>query len=206
MRHLAFLRVYVPLERLPERLHQLARNAANLSRADIEAEARNRAGDRARAKAARAGKTPDEQDDEAQAAAQEVIPKGRTQRNFTDPSSRMMKTNHGFDYAYNAQAYVDEAHQVIIATDLTAQTSDVQQLIPMNEVLTKQLRLAGITDHPKVHLADAGYCSEANLTTAASWPGTVLIATGRQRRGETFHDPTQPLPRDATAREVMAHK
>ncbi|HEY4536604.1 MAG TPA: hypothetical protein VIG71_11640 [Enteractinococcus sp.] len=42
MRHLAFLRVYVPLERLPERLHQLARNAANLSRADIEAEAAER--------------------------------------------------------------------------------------------------------------------------------------------------------------------
>src|SRR5690606_25780145 len=31
-----------PLERLPERLHQLARNAANLSRADIEAEAAER--------------------------------------------------------------------------------------------------------------------------------------------------------------------
>ena len=42
MRHMAFLRVYVPLEKLHERLHQLARNAAKLSRADIEAEAAER--------------------------------------------------------------------------------------------------------------------------------------------------------------------
>ncbi len=42
MRHMAFLRVYVPLEKIPERLHQLALNAAKLSRADIEAEAAER--------------------------------------------------------------------------------------------------------------------------------------------------------------------
>lgn len=42
MRHMAFLRVYVPLEKLHERLHQLALNAAKLSRADIEAEAAER--------------------------------------------------------------------------------------------------------------------------------------------------------------------
>ncbi len=42
MRHMAFLRIYVPLEKLHERLHQLARNAAKLSRADVEAEAAER--------------------------------------------------------------------------------------------------------------------------------------------------------------------
>ena len=42
MRHMAFLRIYVPLEKLHERLHQLALNAAKLSRADIEAEAAER--------------------------------------------------------------------------------------------------------------------------------------------------------------------
>ena len=42
MRHLTFLRVYLPLERLPARIHGLARAAAKLSRADIEAEAAER--------------------------------------------------------------------------------------------------------------------------------------------------------------------
>lgn len=39
MRHLTFLRVYLPLDQLPRRIHGLARAATNLSRADIEAEA-----------------------------------------------------------------------------------------------------------------------------------------------------------------------
>lgn len=42
MRHLTFLRVYVPLEQLPARIQGLARAATKLSRADIEAEAAER--------------------------------------------------------------------------------------------------------------------------------------------------------------------
>ncbi len=37
-----------------------------------------------------------------------VRPNPKAQRSFTDPESRMMKTNDGFHYAYNAQAVVDE--------------------------------------------------------------------------------------------------
>lgn len=42
MRHLTFLRVYLPLEQLSPRIHGLARAATKLSRADIEAEAAER--------------------------------------------------------------------------------------------------------------------------------------------------------------------
>lgn len=42
MRHLTFLRVYLPLEQLPSRVHGLARAAAQRSRADVEAEAAER--------------------------------------------------------------------------------------------------------------------------------------------------------------------
>ena len=42
MRHMTFLRIYQPLEKLPERVQHLAEAAANLSRADIEAEAAER--------------------------------------------------------------------------------------------------------------------------------------------------------------------
>src|SRR5699024_4980195 len=42
MRHMTFLRIYQPLEKLPERVQHLAEAAAKLSRADIEAEAPER--------------------------------------------------------------------------------------------------------------------------------------------------------------------
>src|SRR5699024_3890217 len=42
MRHMTFLRIYQPLEKLPERVQHLAEAAAQQSRADIEAEAAER--------------------------------------------------------------------------------------------------------------------------------------------------------------------
>ena len=122
------------------------------------------------------------------------------------PKPWMMKTNHGFDYAYNGQAIVDDTSQVIIATDLGQQATDVQQLIPMHETMTDQLRQSGIEEDPAVFLADAGYCSKANLAAADQWPATALIATGRELKGETFTTAQDPLPEKATARETMAHR
>ena len=51
MRHLAFLRIYQPLEKLPERIQHLAQEATKLSRADIEAEAAERLNRRLRPEA-----------------------------------------------------------------------------------------------------------------------------------------------------------
>ncbi|WP_037584944.1 transposase, partial [Stigmatella aurantiaca] len=46
-------------------------------------------------------------------------PKPKAQRNFTDPESRIQKTQGGFIQGYNAQAAVDEGHQIIVAQALT---------------------------------------------------------------------------------------
>ena len=48
MRHMTFLRVYQPLNKLPEKVRGLAREATKLSRADIEAEAAERLNHRLR--------------------------------------------------------------------------------------------------------------------------------------------------------------
>jgi hypothetical protein len=49
----------------------------------------------------------------------DAVPDPKAQRNFTDPESRIMLSKpDGFIYGYNAQAVVDEAHQVSVATDL----------------------------------------------------------------------------------------
>ena len=41
--------------------------------------------------------------------SEDSTPKPSTQRDFTYPESRMMKTSHGFYYAFNAQAVVDDS-------------------------------------------------------------------------------------------------
>ena len=70
---------------------------------------------------------------EAQAAAEQAeaagkdhsgVPEDRAQRNFTDAESRIMPAPGGRDFlqAYNCQAMVDSAHQVIVAAHATNQT------------------------------------------------------------------------------------
>ena len=52
-------------------------------------------------------------------------PEEKAQSNFTDPESGIMKTsNEGFQQCYNAQAAVDAEHQLVVATDVTANASD----------------------------------------------------------------------------------
>ncbi len=49
------------------------------------------------------------------------VPEDKAQRNFTDPDSHIMPAPGGkhFEQAYNAQAAVDSAHQVIVAAEIT---------------------------------------------------------------------------------------
>lgn len=195
-------------DEIPKELKDRNRRLSKLkaAKADLEAEAAAKAGQKARQKAANKQQSAVEQEQAAEEAADQAAPESKAQRNFTDPEARIMKTNHGFDYAYNGQAIVDGTTQVIIATDLTQQATDVQQLIPMHQVMCDQLRQAGIGEDPAVFLADAGYCSNTNLTIAQQWPASVLVATGRERSGEVFPGPQGPLPQEATVRQTMAHR
>ena len=79
---------------------------------------------------------------EAQAAAEQAeaeggkhpgVPDDKAQRNFTDTESRIIPAPGGKDFlqAYNCQAVVDSAHQVIVAARATNQTSDKQQAAAM---------------------------------------------------------------------------
>jgi transposase len=112
----------------------------------------------------------DEAKAEAEAAAlsnkkHTGVPDDKAQRNFTDPESHIMPAPEGkhFVQAYNAQAAVDSAHQVIVAAEVTNKPSDRGQAEPMMEIVkenTGQL--------PRQMSADAGYFSSdsvQNLTT-----------------------------------------
>ena len=93
------------------------------------------------------------------------VPDDKAQRSFTDPESHIMPAPGGkhFLQAYNAQAAVDSAHQVIVAAEVTNKPTDRGQAEPMMEVVkvnTGQL--------PCQMSADAGYFSTdavKNLTT-----------------------------------------
>ena len=82
------------------------------------------------------------------------------QSNFVDPDSRVMRDNGQkcFVQAYNVQVAVDADAQVIVAAELTQQTIDRQQLLPLVKSVcsTTQAIPATIT-------ADAGYWDTASL-------------------------------------------
>jgi transposase len=139
---------------------------------------------------------------EAKAAGQEA-PKEKAQRNFTDPESRIMKGSEGaFIQGYNAQAAVDAERQIIVAATLTNSAADSGQLLPVVDL---------ITDHmgrePGQVSADAGYCSEDNLTGLAERGIDAYVATGRMSR--SYRCPPAPrgrIPSHLTVRERMKRK
>ena len=106
-------------------------------------------------------------------------PDGKAQRNFTDPQSRIMKTKDDYIQGYNAQAAVDGGHQIIVAQTLSNCSSDQQQMAPLLDAIK-----AAFGCNPDEVLADAGYCSKANLRTIRKRRRiNGYIATGRQKHG-----------------------
>ena len=116
-------------------------------------------------------------------------PDGKTQRNFTDPESRILKTRDGYTQGYNAQAAVDEKAQIIVAHDLTQSMSDQNQLVPLMDGIKDNLGC-----EPKQASADAGYLSEANLAALAERKISAYVAAGRAKHpGEVKRKITGPL-------------
>src|SRR6266566_806074 len=135
-----------------------------------------------------------EQAAQARAAEKEKNRKGPGPvRNITDPDSKLMPVRGGgFIQGYNTQNMTSE-DGLIIATELTGEPADCQAFEPMLRAAedaaalidahrpapapdpgSGQERAGGIG----LALADAGYCSEANLTCAGP---DRLIATGKHR-------------------------
>ena len=151
---------------------------------------------RARQKAVAEGKEP-----------KQAEPKDKDQYNFTDPESRIMKGADGFVQAYNAQAAVEPAFQLIVGQMVTQATNDKEQLIPMLATIEEQ---SG--QRPVDVLADSGYCSEKNLEHLDSEQKPErrvigYIATERQKHDEYKEPcPRGRLPKGATRVDRMKRK
>jgi transposase len=142
--------------------------------------------------------------EEAAAAGQpsdSAKPDPKAQYNFTDPESRIMKGPDGFVQAYNVQVAVDEL-QLIVGQAVTQETNDKKQLMPMLTTIDQQ---SG--DTPDQLLADAGYCSDQNLTAIADTRIDAYISTRKQKHGERPGPcPRGPLPKNATIIDQMSRK
>ena len=179
-------------------LEQEAKENAEKERAEAEAKIAER-----REKEAKTGKKAGGHDPKVPDPEQ-AKPDPKAQRNFTDRESRIMPdgANKGsFVQGYNAQAAVDSQAQVILAAEITQQTNDKQQLVPMIKLVA-----ANTGSKPIAVSADAGYWSEANVGDESVAGVDLHIATGRQKHGEKVAMATGPPPEDATPKEAMAHK
>ena len=133
----------------------------------------------------------------------EAVPEPRAQRNFTDPESRIMRSRpDGWIQGYNAGAVVDEAHQVIVATTITADPTDMRSLPDLVDQVE-----ANTGRRPRKLLADAGYQSDDNLAHLAGTGIDAYVATRRDQHSAT--PPPAPrgrIPKDLSARGRMARK
>jgi transposase len=154
------------------------------ARADAQAERQRRAQSQERARTGQrhaggrpAGPVREEPDDKAQTS-------------FTDPELRIMpQSNKGWDYSGNGQVVVDDGCQIIIACDVTDQSNDKQQAVPMAVQALANLEAAGI-DRPvdaagqeqKIAAAlDSGYFSALAVAGLVALGFDPHIATERQK-------------------------
>ena len=111
---------------------------------------------------------------------------GKEKINKTDPDAVFMKTGNGITTSYNAQASTDTEKQVIVASDVTNQASDVEQLLPMVEQ-TEENTSGEIEECS----ADAGYSSGENIKAMEERKIDAYIPDREyqaQQRGKTTDD------------------
>src|ERR1022692_4233333 len=179
-------------------MEQDAKEKAAQQRTETEQKLAEREEEEQRTGKKKPGRKPEPCDPE------QARPDDTAQRNFTDPESRIMPdgANKGsFVQGYNAQIAVDSASQVIVAAEVTQETNDKKQLLPMIALIA-----ANLEQKPEKVSADTGYFSEANVTDEQVKDVDLYIATGRLKHGEVIEPVTGPPPENATAKQAMARK
>ena len=137
----------------------------------------------------------------------------KAQVNLTDADSRIMKVQgQGFEQCYNAQLAVDMDSRLIVASGLTQEVNDKQQVVPMLEKLRALPPELGTV---QALVTDNGFMSEANVRACAvseaedATPIAPLIALGRESHHADLMqrfgpDLLGPAPQDPLA--AMAHR
>ena len=150
---------------------------------------------------------------EAQTAAEQAeaegrkrpgVPDDKAQRNFTDTESRIIPALGGKDFlqAYNCQAVVDSAHQVIVAARAPNQTSDKQQAAAMMEETIDNVGAV-----PREVSADAGYYSAKAVDELYALGVDPFVAPEQTRHGRVVPPATRGrIPSHLSPRDRMRRK
>jgi transposase len=178
-------------DQLPAELADRQKRLAKIREAKKRLEAR-----KAEEAAARRG---DRDDDDAAPPQSPARPKPKDQENFTDPDSRIMMASTGFEQCYNAQAATAEGSRIIVAADVTNCAADAGQLLPMVEAA-----MANTGSAADRVLADAGYCSEANLAALEEAEIDAYVAVGRE--GKPLHRPEKSPCRARMQRKLATKR
>jgi len=179
-------------------LEDEAREKAEHERAEAEKKLAEREEQQQRTGKKKRGRKPELPDPD------QAKPDDTAQRNFVDPESRIMPdgANKGsFVQGYNAQIAVDSASQVIVAAEITQETNDKMQLLPMIAQIVTNLK-----QKPEKVSADTGYFSEANVTDKSVKSVDLYVATARDKHADPVEAETGDVPADATPQEQMRHK
>jgi transposase len=183
-------------------LEQEAKEKASQQRVEAEQKLAEREEEERRTGKGKRGRKPCPEG--AQPDPDKAKPDDTAQRNFTDPESRIMPdgANKGsFVQGYNAQIAVDSASQVIVAAEITQETNDKKQLLPMIAQIA-----ANLEQKPEKVSADTGYFSEANVTDEQVKDVDLYVATGRDKHGSAVEASSDPPPAEASPKEAMREK
>jgi transposase len=196
------------LQRREDRLRRLRECKAKL---EAEKEAARRAQEekirqREAEEAASGEKKRGRQPKTPEQAAEETA---ESKANMTDPVSEIMKTRQGYTQGYNAQAVVTQ-EQYILAPGVTTEANDQRQLHPMLDAAAENLEAVGVTEKIGAGLADAGYCSDKNLTAPRRDGPELLVNTTKDwKRRKALREEPPPrgrIPVGLTATERMERK
>ena len=137
----------------------------------------------------------------APATEPDGTPKPESQRNFTDPDSRIMLGKKGaYEQCYNGQVVVDESSHVILAQALSNQAPDTQYLPAMLD-----RTIDGLGRLPESFTGDAGYMSQDNIAAALHRGTKPYLAVERERRSWPPPAPAEGAPpRGADPKAWMA--
>ena len=167
-------------DELPSELRRREQRLAAIQAAKARLEARARAADDARGRKPGSTRNPKGGQPYQRAYGE---PEAKAQ-DFTDPESRIMKTSsEGFQQCYNAQVVEEGAHQLIVATEVSAQANDQGRLVPLLDAVA-----AAHGERPATVLADAGYCNEADLATLEARGVDGHVALGREGKRAVMKD------------------
>lgn len=94
----------------------------------------------------------------------------RENMNPKEKEARVMRNSGKKELSYNAQAVVDDKHQILVGIDLINNENDAESLVPMIDNVKETTNKTA-----KVTLADSGYATAEQLSEASEKKYKVLL-------------------------------